>query len=241
MAETELKLFNSPDAKEAAHQAAHRIVELAVAAVAERGSFSMAISGGKTHWLMLAIMSTHPEMPWDQTQIFQVDERLASPGSPDRNLTHLVLTLPIERQAVLKPMPVTRRDLEQAAAEYESELPERLDVVHLGLSAKGHTASLIPGDPVTEVRDRRVALTANAYEGHRRMTLTLQAINEARAIVWLVTGNDKMEALKMLLDGDPSIAASQVNRENACVYADSTATGEGSPTPPADLWQQGPA
>jgi len=138
--------------------AAARGAELIADAAAERGSFSTAVSGGRTPWQMIAMLADRP-LPWESTEIFQVDERIAAPGSPERNLTHLVAMLPIERQGVLRPMPVTSRDLEAAAREYEGQLPERLDIVHLGLGPDGHTASLVPGDPVLEVRDRRVALT----------------------------------------------------------------------------------
>jgi 6-phosphogluconolactonase len=122
-------------------------------------------------------------------------------------------------------MPVTQRDLEAAAREYEALLPERLDLVHLGLGPDGHTASLVPGDPVLEVRDRRVALTEGEYQGHRRMTLTYPAIDEARQVLWLVTGAEKREALAKLLAGDPSIPAGRVANENIVVVADEAAAG----------------
>ena len=114
---------------------------------------------------MLAILSDREEMPWAETSLFQVDERVASPGSEDRNLTHLVLGLSMENQSALRPMPVTQRDLDAAAREYEESLPERLDLVHLGLGPDGHTASLVPGDPVLEVDDRRVAADRDRLPG----------------------------------------------------------------------------
>ena len=153
------------------------------------------MSGGRTPWAMLAILGELEEMPWAETELFQVDERIASPGSEDRNLTHMVLGLSMDHQAALRPMPVTQRDLDGAARDYEDSLPEPLDLVHLGLGPDGHTASLVPGDPVLEVSDRRVAITETAYQGHRRMTLTYPALDAARQIVWLVTGPDKREAL----------------------------------------------
>ena len=148
-----------PSEREAARLGAEEIAAAGRAAVAERGSFSLAISGGRSPWAMLAILSDREDMPWEQTALFQVDERIASPGSEDRNLTHLVLGLSMQNQSALRPMPVTQRDLEAAAREYEESLPERLDLVHLGLGPDGHTASLVPGDRVLEVRDRRVAVT----------------------------------------------------------------------------------
>jgi 6-phosphogluconolactonase/glucosamine-6-phosphate isomerase/deaminase len=173
---------------------------------------------------MLAILGDLEEMPWAETELFQVDERIASPGSEDRNLTHMVLGLSMEHQPSLRPMPVTNRDLDAAAHEYETSLPERLDLVHLGLGPDGHTASLVPGDPVLEVADRRVAVTTNEYQGHRRMTLTYPALDQAREIVWLVTGEEKRDPLRKLLAGDPSIPAGRVRNDSMHVVADSAAS-----------------
>ncbi len=183
------------------------------------------MSGGRTPWAMLAILGGTEEMPWAETELFQVDERITSPGSEDRNLTHLVLGLSIDHQASLRPMPVTQRDLEAAAREYESQLPERLDLVHLGLGPDGHTASLVPGDPVLDGTDRRVALTETSYQGHHRMTLTYPALSEARQIVWLVTGEEKRDPLAKLLAGDRSIPASRVENDEMVVVADKAAAG----------------
>jgi 6-phosphogluconolactonase/glucosamine-6-phosphate isomerase/deaminase len=174
---------------------------------------------------MLAVLGELEEMPWGKTELFQVDERVASPGSEDRNLTHMVLGLSMAHQAALRPMPVTQRDLDGAAREYEATLPERFDLVHLGLGPDGHTASLVPGDGVLEVRDRRVAMTEGYYQGHRRMTLTYPAIDAARRVLWLVTGAEKREPLAKLLAGDGSIPAGRVANENMVVVADQAAAG----------------
>jgi 6-phosphogluconolactonase len=209
--------------RDAAPRAAGLIAAAAREAVAERGSFSLAVSGGRTPWGMLAILSDDEEMPWAETSLFQVDERVASPGSEDRNLTHIVLALSMEHQAAIRPMPVTQRDLDAAAREYEESLPEPLDLVHLGLGPDGHTASLVPGDPVLEVTDRRVALTETAYQDHYRMTLTYPELSAARQILWLVTGPAKAEALSKLLAGDPSVPAGRVENDEMTVVADQDA------------------
>ncbi len=215
------------DERAAAARAAELIAEAGAAAAAERGPFAFAMSGGRSPWAMLAMLGELERMPWAQTELFQVDERVASPGSEDRNLTHMVLGLSMDHQAALRPMPVTQRDLDAAAREYEAALPERLDVVHLGLGPDGHTASLVPADPVLEVADRRVALTETEYQGHRRMTLTYPALAAARRIVWLVTGAEKRDPLAKLLAADPSIPAGRVENEEMIVVADEAAAPAG--------------
>jgi 6-phosphogluconolactonase len=161
--------------------------------------------------------------------IFQVDERVAPDGDPDRNLTQIRAALPALALERLRPMPVLEPDLEAAAAAYAAELPEDLDLVHLGLGPDGHTASLVPGDPVLEVRDRLVAVTAGEYQGRRRMTLTYPALEAARRIVWLVTGADKREALARLLEGDRSIPAGMLQAGDSTVVCDRAAAPEPAP------------
>ena len=217
------KLEVVADERAAAKRAAELIAEAGAAAAAERGPFGMAMSGGRSPWAMLAVLGELEEMPWGATELFQVDERIASPGSEDRNLTHMVLGLSMDHQATLRPMPVTQRNLEGAAHDYENTLPDPLDCVHLGLGPDGHTASLVPGDPVLEVTDRRVALTETAYQGHRRMTLTYPALDSARQIVWLITGPDKVDALAKLMAGDTSIPAGRVENAHMTVVADAAA------------------
>ncbi|MCW2978609.1 MAG: hypothetical protein JWO14_336 [Solirubrobacterales bacterium] len=208
----------------AARRAAELIAAAGQRAVADHGSFSFAMSGGRSPWAMLAILGDLDEMPWAETELFQVDERIASPGSEDRNLTHMVLGLSMDHQSALRPMPVTNRDLDAAAHEYDTSLPDRIDLVHLGLGPDGHTASLVPGDPVLEVDDKRVSVTTNEYQGHRRMTLTYPALAEAREILWLVTGEEKRDPLQKLLAADPSIPAGRVRNDSMSIVADSAAS-----------------
>lgn len=212
-----------PDLDGASRRAAHLIAAAGQQAVAERGEFTLALSGGKSPWRMVALLGDVEEMPWERTRIYQVDERVAPPGDEERNLTQLVRMLALSHQSGLKPMPVTSRDLDAAAADYEAQLPPRLDLVHLGIGADGHTASLVPGDPVLEVDDRRVAVTAGEYEGHRRMTLTFPELAAARAILWLTVGEKVREPLAKLLAGDPSIPAGRVENGAMVVVADEEA------------------
>lgn len=225
-----MKIEVLADADAVAQRAAVTIAEAARADVAACGRFVMAVSGGRTPWQMLRALAGQ-DVPWSAVHIVQVDERVAPTGDPDRNLTHLHASL--LEQAPLRPeqihaMPVESADLEAAAADYANMLreltgtPPVLDLVHLGLGPDGHTASLVPGDPVLAVTDCDVALTG-VYQGRRRMTLTYPIINRARRILWLVTGSDKAAPLVQLHDRDPAIPAGSVNQERATVLADRAA------------------
>jgi 6-phosphogluconolactonase len=205
----------------------------ASAAVAARGRFVMAVSGGHTPWLMLRALADEA-MPWKDVHVVQVDERVAPAGDPDRNLTHLHESL-IGRAPLaagqIHAMPVEEEDLEAAAASYARLLqqiagsPPVLDLVHLGLGPDGHTASLVPGDPALEIAERDVALTG-MYQQRRRMTLTYPIINRSRRILWLVTGPEKAEMLARFQNGDLSIPAGRVRQDDALVLADRSAAGK---------------
>lgn len=210
------------DARALAHAAAeHVALRVGDHAGINGERFTFAVSGGRTPWLMFdRLRELRP--PWERLALFQVDERVAPPG-PDRNLTQLEASLPPD--AVVNAMPVELADLVVAAEGYASTLPTVFDLVHLGLGADGHTASLVPGDPVLEVDDRAVAVT-EPYQGHRRMTLTYPPLDRAAEVLWLVSGADKAEALRALLDGDVSIPAGRVRAERQLVIADRAAAGQ---------------
>jgi 6-phosphogluconolactonase len=221
-----------PDAEAAAARAAAYIAEQARAALEARGRFVIALSGGRTPSRMLDLLADEP-LPWDATHVFQVDERVAPAGSPDRNLTRIAESIGrrLNRAAgQLHGMPVGDPDLGVAAARYAEELaavagaPPVLDLIHLGLGADGHTASLVPGDPALAVADADV-VPAGPYLGRRRMTMTYPLLNRARHILWLVTGADKVLALARLQAADATMPAGRVNRERALILADAAAAG----------------
>ena len=228
-----MKMEVLADAEAVARAAATLIAAEARTAVRARGRFSVAVSGGQTPWQMLRLLARE-EVPWDGVHVFQVDERVAPAGHPDRNLTHLRESLlqhaPLCPEQI-HPMPVESLDLEGAATQYALALreiggtPPVLDLVHLGLGPDGHTASLVPGDPVLDVTDEDVAVT-EAYQGRRRMTMTYPMLNRARRVLWVVTGREKGEMLRRLRDGDTSIPAGRVHREQALLLADRAAAGQ---------------
>jgi 6-phosphogluconolactonase len=189
---------------------AELIADAAREALEERERCGLAVSGGTDPWPMFSQLEDHL-LDWSRIEIFQVDERVAPAGSDERNLTHLVESLSIGAQGSIRPMPVTDDDLEAAADRYAESLPDALDLAHLGLGPDGHCASLVPGDPVLDVTDRRVAVTAGEYEGVRRMTLTYPELHRVRSLLWVVTGEKKRDALQKLLAKDPSIPAGRVD------------------------------
>jgi 6-phosphogluconolactonase len=227
-----MKIDILPDADAVAREAAKIIAAEARTAVAARGRFIMAVSGDHTPWQMLRALASE-EVPWEGVHVVQVVERVAPAGDPDRNLTHLRESL--LEHAPLRPeqihaMPVESSDLDAAAKRYAMTLqeiagsPPVLDLAHLGLGPDGHTASLVPGDPVLKVTDADVAPTG-VYQERRRMTLTYPMLNRSRRILWLVTGSDKVDALARLRDGDVSIPAGRIQRDQAMVLADRAAAG----------------
>jgi 6-phosphogluconolactonase len=220
------------DSEAVACEAAKFIAAEARAAVAARGRFIMAVSGGKTPWQMLRDL-VGEEVPWADVHVFQVDERIAPAGDPDRNLTHLwesLLSHAPLRPEQIHAMPVEEKDLEAAAKDYADTLqqiagsPPVLDLVHLGLGADGHTASLIPFDSVLDVIDAGVALTG-IYQQRRRMTLTYPLLNRSRCVLWVITGGEKARMLSRLYEGDISIPAGRIRRDRALVFADRSAAG----------------
>ena len=227
-----MKIEVRDDADAVAQSAAEMIAAEARAAIALRTRFVIAFSGGRTPSAMLRALADQP-LPWHGVHVVQVDERIAPAGDPQRNLTQLracLLAHTALRPEQIHAMPVESPDLNGAAQRYAATLrevagsPAVLDLVHLGLGSDGHTASLVPGDPVLDVSDTDVASTG-VYNGLRRMTLTYPILKRARRILWLITGNEKADMLVRLREGDRCIPAGRVHAENALVLADRAAAG----------------
>ena len=222
-----MHLIVAQDAHAAAQSAAAAVTKVCCEAVRERGRALVAFSGGETPWLMLDLLR-HVDLPWGQVHVAQVDERVVPAGDPRRNSSRLREILVEQGKlpaANVLQMPVEQANLDAAAAQFQATLesftgkPLRLDLVQLGLGADGHTASLVPGDPVLYVSDRDVALTG-PYQGTRRMTLTFPALDRARARLWLVTGSSKRAVLEELVAGCGNTPAVRVARDPATVITD---------------------
>ena len=224
-----MKIEVLADVEAVARRAAEIIAGEAQSAVKARGRFVAAVSGGRTPWAMLRALALL-ELPWESVHLLQVDERIAPAGHADRNLTHLRESLLVQGRPVahIHPMPVESADLDEAALRYAQTLveiagsPPVLDLVHLGLGPDGHTASLVPGDPVLDVTGADVAVTG-VYQGRRRMTLTYPVLNRARRVLWLITGEDKAAMLARLSRADPAIPAGRVRQDHAVILADRAA------------------
>ncbi|HET7306641.1 MAG TPA: 6-phosphogluconolactonase [Gammaproteobacteria bacterium] len=224
-----------PDSEATARYAAVFITEQARESIAARGRFVLALSGGDTPRPMLDALADE-DLDWDRVHVVQVDERFAPTGHPDRNLTLLQQTLladaPLSPDHVY-PMPVENDDADPAAAandyaqllEEVAGTPPVIDLVHLGLGADGHTASLVPGDAALAEDDVDVAITG-IYKGRRRLTLTYPILNRARCVLWLVSGASKAAMLTRLRKGDGAIPAGRVSSEHAVVFADRAAVPE---------------
>jgi 6-phosphogluconolactonase len=222
----ELHVYHDPD--ELSRGAADHIATHLQWAISRHGTATLALSGGNSPRLMLEALARHP-VGWRDVHVFQVDERMAPEGDPARNWT-------MQREALLDsidippdhvhPMPV-RDDLDAVIREYEQTLRTvcdgRLDVVHLGLGDDGHTASLVPNDPVLAIADRFVGHTTAPYQGHQRVTLTFPALEAAGHIAWLVEGATKAAMLRRVVAGDDTIPAGRVPQDRAAVFCDEPA------------------
>jgi 6-phosphogluconolactonase/glucosamine-6-phosphate isomerase/deaminase len=181
-------------------------------AARRRGVATIAVSGGSTAPPMFAAL-TELDVPWPVVTIWQVDERVAPDGDPGRNAGQLDVF-----DGRVKLMPVTATDLASAAARYGRGLPDRFDVVHLGLGDDGHTASWPPHHEV--LASARAVEAIGEFNGYPRMTLTPAVVNGARSRVMLTHGLDKAAMVERWFLHDPELPVSHVRRTDTVVFLD---------------------
>jgi len=206
-----IRRFNDPESLSRA--AADLFVQAAVAAVAARGHFSVALSGGNTPRRTYELLARPPRRdrtPWPSIRVFWGDERCV-PADDARSNARMAA------EALLRYVPVAAanvhpircdREPKTAAARYDAllrtQLPAAapvLDLIFLGLGENGHTASLFPYSPVLAETERRAAEVYVAEQEMYRVTLTAPVINAARLAVFLVFGREKSQILKAVLEG----------------------------------------
>ncbi|MHB1543625.1 MAG: 6-phosphogluconolactonase [Gammaproteobacteria bacterium] len=216
----------SPDCQTACRNASRYMTDCVQSVLHKKSRCTIALSGGSTPWPMLADFFAQA-LPWTEIHLFQVDERLVPAHSPERNWSHLVPLIP----SGLRIHPVSSNlaiPADELAEAYEAELihicgnPPQLDLIHLGLGADGHTASLAPSDPVIEVVDRFVA-AVGSFHGQPRLTLTRPTLNRGMYRLWLACGSDKQDALVRWLARDPAIPAGQVGGLDDSFFCDQAA------------------
>jgi len=225
-----MKTVIFPKAADVASASADYLAEQITATLGTKATFSMAISGGRTPWEMLRHLA-QAELPWERVHLFQVDERIAPEGHADRNLTQLLQAIAGTEMATRLhsyPMPVNEANLVLAAQQYADTLWQItgdgcLDLIHLGLGTDGHTASLIPGDPVCAEQQLDIACTTYPYQERLRMTMTYPLLNRAKKLLWIVTGSEKREMLQQLLKQNHNIPAGKVAQTAAVGYVDQAA------------------
>ena len=210
----DLRISDQP-ARAAAKSIARKLRD----AARRRGAASLAMSGGSTAPAMIDALLAE-DVPWEAVTIWQVDERVAPDGDLDRNALQLA-GLP----CAVRLMPVTADDLRAAAGRYSRALPERFDVVHLGVGDDGHTASWPPRNDEVLRSARRVELVP-PFNGRQRMTLTPTVVNGARARLVLATGAVKRPVITRWLQGDRSLPIATVKRTGTTVFLDPAAAPE---------------
>ncbi|MEM8619226.1 MAG: 6-phosphogluconolactonase [Actinomycetota bacterium] len=202
-----------------AGDAATFIARKLVNGVRRRGSASLAVSGGSTPQPMLDALAA-TDLPWKHVTTWQVDERIAPDHDSDRNADQLD-----GFPGTVRLMPVTAKDLRAAARRYAASLPERFDVIHLGLGDDGHTASWPPGDADVLHSTRPVDLVGE-FHGRRRMTLTPPVVNAARARLVLAAGTGKSAVVERWLLRDPALPINTVRRGATTAFLDSAAAAD---------------
>jgi 6-phosphogluconolactonase len=224
---TVVKIVIEPDPAVTAAEAAAWMARRIRSAVRLRGTCRVAVSGGSTPAAMFDVLAGL-DLPWSLVHLFQVDERVAPDGDPDRNAvqlrTHLTDRVPLRARNVHL-MPVTAASLPRAAARYAGVIGEEpLDIVHLGIGDDGHTASWPPGDPVVDAPGA-VAISGT-FNGRVRMTMTPAVVNAARARMLLAVGAGKAAPLAGWLLHRADLPVQRVRRTNTTLILDDSAASE---------------
>jgi 6-phosphogluconolactonase len=218
------------DADALAARAADVFARAVEESVSDKGSCAFALSRPTPERVFQAV--GRMRLPRRVTQMYQVDERVAPDRSDDRNLTLIERDLASwVRDSNLHKMKIDSEHPENGGKRYAKDLEEELgsppilDFVHLGLGTDGHTASLMPGDPVLDVRDKWVA-TTKKVAGFRRLTLTYPVIDAARLVIFVVSGREKAEALRRVLSGDKDAPAARIQASNVRFFVDAEAAAQ---------------
>ncbi|MEM9468381.1 MAG: 6-phosphogluconolactonase [Actinomycetota bacterium] len=225
-----MRVRSSTSPETAAEDAADVVAARAVEAIDARGRFVWAVSGGSTPGVFLAALARRDRVDWSKTHLFQVDERIAATGSDDRNDTMIRDRFVSARpEANYHPLPVVAASLGAALIDHLTDLerltesPARLDLVQLGLGGDGHTASLVPDDPVLDAEGDLA--TTGLYNGTRRVTMTAPLLNRARERLFLVTGAGKDDALGRLAERDPGLPGSLITDVDTVLVTDRSIEG----------------
>lgn len=201
-----------PDPEAVSLKAALIFTAQAIKAVASKGRFTVAVSGGSTPLGLYRLLgaTSKKDIPWDRTYIFWVDERCVAPDHQDSNYEGVYGALISRVDIPAANIHRIKGEMppEAGAREYEEELKRYFgstglpvfDLVILGVGEDGHTASLFPNDPSLAERER-LAIPVYVKRMHsRRITLTLPVLNNALSILFLVTGSKKAGILKGIFD-----------------------------------------
>lgn len=210
-----IRILSTP--QELFSAAAEEVVKAANEAVAARGRFTIALSGGSTPKSLYNLLATNARtvLPWDKMFFFWGDERHVPPTDPESNYR-------MTEEAMLSKVPVPpgnvfriqaeNPDADAVAAEYEKTLRKffkldsgavpHFDLILLGLGPDGHTASLFPGTAALKEKSRLVVANWVEKLKTHRLSLTLPALNAGRCVAFLVSGTDKATVLKTVLEED---------------------------------------
>lgn len=211
-----LEILETPE--DLARAAAELFVAISSEAVAQRGLATIALSGGSTPKLFYQLLanpneSFREQVPWSRIHFFWADERHVPPDHPESNYR-------MTNEAMLAHVPITTDNVHrvmsenpnaaEAAEQYEVAMPQRFDLILLGLGTDGHTASIFPGSEVLHETKRLVAAPWVEKLKSYRITMTLALINNAASVVFLVSGAEKAEIVKEVLRGPKRYPAQKV-------------------------------